>query len=300
MLDLNEASKFNDRMSYQKLQYLKLGVGRHRIRILPSPKNMKLPWSEFLRASNVGPNRQMVTPPSQYNKLAEDPLMEEISKLERLGDDASVKRAKALKARSVFPMFVIKRGEEAKGPMLWVASAKQVRQVLQYVLQPGAGDITSITDGRDIFVVGTMKPGNDGKSYPDYSFSLDLQTSALGDNSWILNEQGEVKDLFAAHKVGRPTEADLIRAILKGEEKAWWDAQRGKRQAERAEALAAEEEDSSGAPFDPGVSPETPEAPKKNDDAVQAKLAEIRARTSKGATTEPTSPVRKALSDMLS
>lgn len=292
-LDLNEAAKFNDRMSYQKLQYLKLGVGKHRIRILPSPKGMKLPWSEFLRASNVGPNKQMVTPPSQYDPLKEDPLMEEIARLEKLGDEANSKRAKAIKAKSVFPMFVVKRGEESKGAMLWVASPKQVRQILQFVLQPGAGDITDITAGRDIFIVGTSKMGQDGKTYPDYSFSLDLQTSPLGDNSWILNDAGEVKDLFTQHKVGRATDPELIRAILKGEEKQWWDAQRGKRRQ------AEEDEDSSDAPFDAGVTPSTPELPKKNDDAVNAKLEEIRNRTNKGNSTEPTSPVRKALSDML-
>lgn len=295
MLDLNEANKFNDRMNYQKLQYLKLGIGKFTIRILPSPAHMKLPWSEFLRASNVGPNKQMVTPPSQYDKMAEDPLMEEIARLTQLGDEASLQRAKNIKPKPVFPMFVIKRKEEAKGPMLWVASAAQVRAILQFILQPKAGDITDIEKGRDIFITGTPKPGKDGKSYPSYSFSLDLDTSPLGDNSWILDDDGKVKDLFALHKVGRPSEPDLIRAILKGEEKEWWDAQRAKR---RGQPQTAEEEDSSDVPFE-GTTAAEPAAPKKNDDAVSAKLEEIRARTNKGSSPDPTSPVRKALSDML-
>lgn len=294
-VDLNAAQELMNRMNYTKLSYLKLGIGKHKIRILPPPAGLKLPWLELLRSSNVGPAKGFVVPPSQFDPLAEDPLTDEIRKLEGLGDEASLKRAKGLKPKKVYPMFVIKRGEEAAGPLLWMASATTVRQLLQFILLPGAGDITSVEQGRDIHVVGVSKQGNDGKSYPSYSFTLDLTQTPLGNPDWILNEDGSVKDLFAMHKVAKPTEPDLIRAILEGTQKQWFEARKAARTAAKTDELDEEPEDSSEVPFEVTA----PAAPKKNDDAVSAKLEEIRARTAKGESTTPASKVRQALQGML-
>lgn len=272
-LNLDAAKELEGRLNFQKTQYLKLGPGKHQIRIIPSPEGMTLPWFEYKASSNVGPKNRMVTPSTDPNE--ENPIAEEIKKLEALGDAASLERAKRLRPKSVYAMFVIKRGEEAKGPQLWSASAKQVRNLLQYILDTDNGDITDPTTGRDIMIVGTPKPGGNGQSFTDYTFSLKTKTTELGDPTWA---EG---NLFETHKVGRTTDPGFIRAALAGTEDQFNADRKAARQAEA-------EEGNSDLPFEAAVST----VPTNRDTAVEAKLAELRAK-------KPQGDVRKSLDDIL-
>lgn len=272
-LDLDAAKELDGRLNFQKTQYLKLGPGKHQIRIVPAPEGMKLPWLEYKASSNVGPKNRMVTPST--NPSDENPIAEEIKKLEALGDAASLERAKRLRPKSVFAMFVIKRGEESKGPQLWSASARAVRNILQYVMDTDNGDITDPATGRDIVITGTPKPGGGGQTFTDYTFSLKTKQTELGDPSWT------EENLFEVHKVGRVTDPAYIRAALAGTEDEF--------NASRKAARQQEQEGSSDLPFEQAAST----VPTNRDAAVEAQLEKVRNRN------KPQGAAMQSLDDIL-
>jgi hypothetical protein len=280
-LDLSAAMALNDRLtSGGKVPYLKLGVGKHALRILPPPEGMPLPWMEYKRCTNVGPGNKFVVPPHQFDPSQPDPIGEEIARLEALGDTASLQRAKDMKPKTVFAMFVIERGHEGKGPQLWTATPKQVQDLLTFIANPEAGgDITDPETGVDLLV--TISPDQSGKLFKgkpvnEWRFALKRNSSRIDNPAWLS------ENLFEKWKVGRPSDVEYIRACLAGTDQQWLDerkAQRAKERAETAEDTPAE-----------GASPSLP----KNDAAVRAKLEEIRQRTQK-----PKDSTRSDLGDFL-
>jgi len=274
-VDLSAAQALQDRLNTgTKVQYLKLKEGKYTIRILPPPEGMPLPWKEFKQVSNVGPNQKIVTPPHQYDPSLPNPIAEEILRLEGLGDEASLSRAKDMRERTTYALFVIERGHEGKGPQLWMASQKHIQDLLVFFANPDAGgDISDPVNGRDLFITITPDPKKMFRNRPvlNWKFGLKMNPSPLGNPEWI------AEDLFEKHRVGRPSDVDYIRACLAGTESEWLEQRKADRQAEREERQAAETETPAQ-----GASANLP----KNDAAVKAKLDEIRKKATQRKVTE--------------
>ena len=229
-VDLSAAAALKDELNYEGVKYLKLGPGKHTIRILPPPGEMKLPWKKY-KVAKVGPNEVRVTPPSQYDLQAEDPTVEERNRLLQMGDEASKQRADTLRHRDEFAIFAIKRGEEGQGPKLWTTSRKTINQLLAYFADPDVGDFTDPSSGRDITIEGTAASG--GKRGTDYTFTLKVKSSPLGKSDEMSNWLAV--DLFAKFKVGRASDANFIRAAMEGREKEYKEQRKADYAAKRAQ-----------------------------------------------------------------
>lgn len=269
-VDLSAAQALQDRLNTgNKVQYVKLTPGKYTFRILPPPEGMPLPWLEYKQVSNVGPNNRVVTPPHQYDPSIPNVIAEEVARLEALGDEASLEQAKGLREKTTYAMFVIERGHEGKGPQLWTASQKDIQDLLVYFANPDAGgDISHPEQGRDLFITVTPDPKKmfRGKPVMNKKFGLKMVVTPLGNPEWIS------ENLFEKYRIGRPSDIDYIRAALAGTDKEWVEQRKAERAAERE---SRDQSEQTQAPQ--GASQALP----KNDAAVQAKLAEIRAKTTK-------------------
>lgn len=276
--DLDAANEEKQRISYEKIKYVKLGPGKHVLRILPPPAGMNLPWKKYIVARDVGPNKCRVVPPHQYDPSLPNPLDDEIERLKGLGDEASLQRAKDMRPKTEYAMWVIKRGEERLGPQLWTATKTQVNQILAWRCDPENGDITDPEKGLDIKIEGA--PAQNGKKGTEYTYSLSRKESPLGNDDWLET------NYFEKFKVGRPSDVEYIEAAIAGTEKEYLARKRVEREAQR----------NTGPQEEPEVQ-DTAQVP-ETDAGVQAKLDEIRNRGK--VTAGPKSEVRQSLDNMLS
>lgn len=267
-LDLSAAVELNDRLNTgKKVPYLKLGQGKHALRILPPPPGMKLPWLEYKRCSDVGPNKKFVVPPNQFDPSEPDVIGEEIARLEALGDEASLKRAKEMRPRTTWAIFVIDRAHEGMGPQLWSATQTHIQALLTFIANPDAGgDITDPEEGRDVII--DIQPNAEGKTFRgkvvmEWKFAVKLKATPLGNPAWLS------ENLFEKWKIGRPSDTDYIRACIAGTEKDFVEQRKQERDARKAadEEVTPAEGASSALP--------------QGDAAVRQKLEEIRQRTVK-------------------
>jgi hypothetical protein len=206
-------------------------------------------------AFGVGPNSRTVTPPSQFGDST-DPLMDEISRLKALGDEASSKRASRMTPKMKNHIWLIIRslngnatdletGQawESKGPHLWSMSNQVFGAITSMILDPDWGDITDPESGRDITVEYAPKEDRpDGKPFPKWTIRGKPNQSQLGDMAWVS------EDLFTKHKTGEPSPPEYILACLKGTEEAYFQERRDARDSETEEVEVSREEPASPAP----------------------------------------------------
>lgn len=128
----------------------------HTVRILSFQDNDGQPFQERWFYYNIGNNPGLLAP-YQFGK--DDPIQELINKLRDDGGKESYELAKKLypKMRCYAPVVV--RGEESKGVRIWSFGKMVYQSLLNIMLDEDYGDITDITEGRDVKVICTKAPG---------------------------------------------------------------------------------------------------------------------------------------------
>ena len=202
--------------------------GRNQIRIIPAFSDGGDFFKEYQAAFKVGPNQKMVVPRAQYG-LGDTPFQTYYDALVASDDPAKQEEASRIKPGVQVIVFVIDRADEAKGPQIWYATERQMRDVMKYVVDPRYGDITTAVpnqDGRgarDLIIDFTPK-GQSGNRYAKYEILPDAGPSNLGTDEqtaeWL------AVDLFEKYKVGRPSDAEYIEAVLNGTDGEFVAAQR--------------------------------------------------------------------------
>ena len=126
------------------------------VRLLAFADNDGQPFKERWFYYNIGNNPGLLAP-YQFGKP--DPIQELINKLRDDGSKESYELAKKLypKMRCYAPVIV--RGEEEKGIRIWSFGKTVYQTLLNIMLDEDYGDITDLTEGRDVKVVCTKMPG---------------------------------------------------------------------------------------------------------------------------------------------
>jgi len=115
-----------------------------------------LPFAERWFYYNIGNNPGLLAP---YQFGDADPIQELISKLRDEGTKESYELAKKLYPKARYYAPVVVRGEEEKGVRIWSFGKTVYQSLLNIMLDEDYGDVTDITDGRDIKVICTKAPG---------------------------------------------------------------------------------------------------------------------------------------------
>jgi hypothetical protein len=166
----------------------------YQVRLLSFPNNEGQPFKELMFYYNIGNNAGLLAP-YQFNKP--DPIQELINKLRDDGSKESYELAKKLypKMRCYAPVVV--RGEEDKGVRIWSFGKTLYQNLLNIMLDEDYGDITDVTEGRDLKVSCAKLPG---KQFADTTVSPRPKQSALADKpeqiKKYLDNVPDVNDLF--------------------------------------------------------------------------------------------------------
>jgi hypothetical protein len=260
-----KGKELGKRLSFDKVEYLDLKPGQNILRIIPpfGDDDDKDFWKEVQVSYNVGPNEKMIVRPDQYGKP--DPVADEIAKLRKLGDEASVARADAMGSKTRCYIFVIDREEPEKGYQLWNANQIILNEILAIFGDPQYGDITDPENGVDITV--NYTPGTK-KKFPKWHINPRRHSSPLD------HPEALEVDLFEKHNVGEPSEIDYIKACLEGSEEEFKAARKKERAA--AEADGDDDESSSEEGNEEEESEEGEEPENSEDDAIKKKAEELK------------------------
>ncbi len=128
----------------------------HVVRIIAFPDNEGQPFKERWFYYNIGNNPGLLAP-HQFGSA--DPIQELINELRTDGNKESYELAKKLYPKMRAYAAVVVRGEEDKGVRLWSFGKTVYQSLLNIMLDEDYGDITDMTQGRDVKVVCNKPPG---------------------------------------------------------------------------------------------------------------------------------------------
>ena len=128
----------------------------HVIRLIAFPDNDGQPFKERWFYYNIGNNPGLLAPHQFGNP---DPIQDLINELRSDGNKESYELAKKLYPKMRAYAAVIVRVEEDKGVRLWSFGKMVYQSLLNIMLDEDYGDITDISEGRDIKVVCNKPPG---------------------------------------------------------------------------------------------------------------------------------------------
>lgn len=185
--------------------------GKQVVRIVPYKFNVENPFIEL--KFHYGLNGKTYLSPDSFNRP--DPIVEFSNKLKKSGDKEEWKFGKKIepKMRTFVPVLV--RGEEGQGVRFWGFGKNVYQEILSIISDPDYGDITDVTNGRDI-VVEFKTAEETGKSFPETSIRVKPNTSTAvppSDKDLIakLSNQTNILELFP----------ELSYDELKGVMEAW-------------------------------------------------------------------------------
>lgn len=218
-----------EQASRYKTNYFKPVEGPNICRILPPPSGWKVPWVKGKQAWKVGPNKKTCIP--RFDESC--PLKKEIDRLSSLSDEVSKQIAQGMYPRNRVWMWIVVRGKEADGPMLWNTSPECYRDILALMADPQYNDITHPQNGLDITITYTSKTAN---GYAEYKVSPRRFAEPLGTEAQVTEWTRE--NLFEKHSVGKVSEDEWIKHCIAGTEEAYIEELKKKGQS-NAEADAA-------------------------------------------------------------
>mgnify|MGYP003125415184 CR=1 FL=1 len=160
--------------------------GKNQVRIVPYQHDKANPFLELFFHYDLG-KRNYLSPVTHGES---DPVVEFSEKLKSTGNSDDWKLSKKLEPKMRVYVPVIVRGEEG---------GKQVyAELLGFISDPDYGDITGLTDGRDIVVEFT--PSEGAGTYPKTAIRVKPnQTPATEDKALadkIMNGQKEIFSIF--------------------------------------------------------------------------------------------------------
>jgi hypothetical protein len=168
--------------------------GKQTIRIVPYQFNKDNPFQELYFHYNLG--KKTYLSPVTFGKA--DPVVEFCEQLKATGnkEDWQMARKMEPKMRTYVPVLV--RGQESEGVKFWGFGKTVYQELLSIISDPDYGDITDVTNGRDISVEFTAAEG--AGSFPKTAIRVKPnQTAATGDKNIaerIMNGQKDITDIF--------------------------------------------------------------------------------------------------------
>jgi hypothetical protein len=210
-----------DRMKKYFTTVLPKGVKNQerRIRILPT-KDGSSPFVEvYFHELQVDGNWVKLYDPAQDGKRS--PLNEVREGLLQ-GDEQSKELAKQYRARKFYIVKVIDRDNEQDGVKFWrfKHNAKQdgVLDKIFPIFQK-KGDITDVTNGRDLTLFLTLTKSGNGKEYTAINSIMPEDPSPLHDDNTIA--KGWVDDSLVWSDVYSKKSEEYLEMIAKGESPRW-------------------------------------------------------------------------------
>lgn len=146
----SEKKKQSSSSSYNKeLIWKPEADGKYVIRIVPYAHDTSMPFIELLHYYNLKGKIGYLSPASFGDP---DPILEFTDKLKQSSEKEDRKLAYGMqpKLRTYAPVLV--RGEEEKGVRFWGFGKTVYEQLLTYMADDDYGDITDLSEGRDITI----------------------------------------------------------------------------------------------------------------------------------------------------
>jgi hypothetical protein len=169
--------------------------GKQVVRIVPYKYVPENPFIELKFHYNI--NNKTYLSPDSFGRP--DPIVEFANRLKKTGskEDWQMGRKMEPKMRTFAPVIV--RGEEGEGVKFWGFGKQVYQELLSIISDPDFGDITDLTNGRDIVV--EFKPAEGGASFPETSIRVKPNVSVAIDSKnaqllEALKSQVNILDLF--------------------------------------------------------------------------------------------------------
>jgi len=169
--------------------------GKQVVRIVPYKYVPENPFIELKFHYNI--NNKTYLSPDSFGRP--DPIVEFSNRLKKTGskEDWQMGRKMEPKMRTFAPVIV--RGEEHEGVKFWGFGKQVYQELLSIISDPDFGDITDLTNGRDIVV--EFKTAEGGASFPETSIRVKPNVSVAVDpkNTQLLDAlktQVNILDLF--------------------------------------------------------------------------------------------------------
>lgn len=176
--------------------FWKPSPGKQVVRIVPYKFCPENPFVEL--KFHYGINEKTYISPDSFGRP--DPILEFANKLKKTGDKEDWKRGRKLepKMRTYAPVIV--RGEEGDGVKFWGFGKQVYEEILNIINDPDYGDITDLTNGRDI-VVEFKEATETGKTFPETSIRVKPSTSPAVDPTnkdlvALLAKQVKLEELY--------------------------------------------------------------------------------------------------------
>ena len=170
--------------------------GKQVVRIVPYKFNKDNPFIELFFHYNLGNNKTYLSPASFGRP---DPVEEFANKLKSTGNKDEWIQGKRLepKMRTFAPVIV--RGKESEGVKFWGFGKTVYQELLGVIADPDYGDITDITNGRDIGIE-RQTPAEAGNQYGKTTIRVKPNQSPLVDDSGqlesLLENQSNLTELY--------------------------------------------------------------------------------------------------------
>jgi len=168
--------------------------GKNQVRIVPYQHDKDNPFLELFFHYDLG-KRNYLSPVTHGEP---DPVVEFSEKLKSTGNSDDWKLSKKLEPKMRVYVPVIVRGEEGEGVKFWGFGKQVYAELLGFISDPDYGDITGLTDGRDIVVEFT--PSEGAGTYPKTAIRVKPnQTPATEDKALadkIMTGQQEIFSIF--------------------------------------------------------------------------------------------------------
>jgi hypothetical protein len=169
--------------------------GKQVVRIVPYKYVPENPFIELKFHYNI--NNKTYLSPDSFGRP--DPIVEFANRLKKTGskEDWQMGRKMEPKMRTFAPVIV--RGEEGEGVKFWGFGKQVYQELLSIISDPDFGDITDLTNGRDIVV--EFKTAEGGASFPETSIRVKPNVSVAIDSKnaqllEALKSQVNILDLF--------------------------------------------------------------------------------------------------------
>ena len=170
--------------------------GKQVVRIVPYKFNKDNPFIELFFHYNLGNNKTYLSPASFGRP---DPVEEFANKLKSTGNKDEWIQGKRLepKMRTFAPVIV--RGKESEGVKFWGFGKTVYQELLSVIADPDYGDITDITNGRDIGIE-RQTPAEAGNQYGKTTIRVKPNQSPSVDDSGqlesLLENQSNLTELY--------------------------------------------------------------------------------------------------------
>ncbi len=189
--------------------FVKLEVGKNRLRVLPAPAGQRSPFKVVRQHGVEVPGEQY---PVRFECLGKDcPACAEESRLSRTGNPKDRDRSYSMRAKPRIFCTAVDRKNEADGPKLW-EFGKQIHEQLTKLLknEDAGGDFTDPYDGFDV-LVDREGTGMD----TSYTVFPARQSTPLNDDEQLAAEWCETRP--DVEKYARIMSIEEVKALLDGE-----------------------------------------------------------------------------------